>query len=424
MFNIADPSVLDVFLQPAISLLPTCENTRPCPDLSDDLFLKLALLRCAQNIESGRDFLQSLAEIHDIHIQRSQYFDSLKSERRGLLLRELNDRLCREHQHLLLSYDPFAKMPELEGREIFAGDGHYIEHACHDPRQADYQNNPYVAIGQFFAINLRTNMLSYLDLAGDGKRKEHDMSILKKRVSKQLKVNGKKGAIWIWDMAGIDFRFWWDQKRAHGVYFISRVKENMAPQIVGEKTWDQSDPRNEGVIKDQLVSVSAGITMRIVTYIDPETRKQWEFVTSDFTLPPGIIVHLYRLRWTLEKVFDETENKFHEDKAWATSATAKRLQGVIVTLCHNLMLLLEAKVDGEEGISDQKVAEKYEKQLRERETKAKEQGCRLPYMIRRLRRRATQLSLQFIRWLRNHLQRPTSYKASLPRLRAMMEAYL
>jgi hypothetical protein len=54
--------------------------------------------------------------------------------------------------------------------------------------------------------------------------------------------------------------------------------------------------------------------MRVVTYMDPETGKELKFITSDCTLPPGIIVHLYRMRWNIEKVFDETENKLHENK--------------------------------------------------------------------------------------------------------------
>jgi hypothetical protein len=79
---------------------------------------------------------------------------------------------------------------------IYAGDGHYIEHACHDLRQPLYKNNPYVAIGHFFAINLRTYWLNYLDLAGEGTKKQHDIAVMKK-ISKQLKVGGKKGALWI-----------------------------------------------------------------------------------------------------------------------------------------------------------------------------------------------------------------------------------
>jgi hypothetical protein len=379
------------------------------------------MLRILAPQESGRDFLQSLLDIHDINIERSQFFDTIKSDRRLSFVEEISQQIRRESHLGLLDLDPLAAFPELEGRAVFAGDGHYIKHACHDPR-SDYKGKPYVPIGHFFAIDLRTHWLHYLDLSGEGTKKEHDMSVLRK-VSDQLKVDGRKGTIWVWDKAGIDFLFWHNQKQAHGTYFISRLKENMKPIKCGDFRWDAKDERNEGVIADEMIGVSAGIIMRLVTYVDPETGKVWKFLTSDFKLPPGVIAHLYRLRWNIEKVFDETENKFHESKGWGTSATAKRLQGHFTALAHNLMLLIEAKVRREHGIRDEKVERKFEKQLRRREVVALEKGRRLPRMIRLLRRRATQFSFQFIRWLRNHLNLKASYEQSLPALRRAMVSY-
>lgn len=249
------------------------------------------------------------------------------------------------------------------------------------------------------------------------------MAVMKK-VAKQLKVDGKKGALWIWDKAGIDFQFWHNQKRAHGTYFISRLKENMKPIKCGELPWERTDERNEGVTGNELMGNSGGSLFRLVTYQDPETGKIWKFITSDLTLPPGIIVHLYRMRWNIEKVFDETENKLHEAKGWGKSENAKRLQGQLVVLAHNLLMLFEAKVESEHGIRDEKVRKKYNKALRERARAARKKGRRLPRMIKLLRTRATQLSFQFIRWLRNHLTIKASYKESLPALRIAMNAYI
>jgi len=403
--------------------VPSCSKTRPCPDLSDPQFLITGLLRVLGPQESGRDFLQSLRDIHQIdNLERSQYFETLKSKRRLGFLQEVSQLLKDNHQQQLAGHDAFADIPELDGREIYAGDGHYIEHACHDPRNPLYKGKPYVAIGHFYAINLRTHWLEYMDLALEGTKKQHDMKVMK-RVSGQLKVGGKKGAIWVWDKAGIDFRFWHNQKQAHGVYFVSRLKKNMKPLKCGDLEWDRDDERNEGVTGNELVGAGGG-TMRIVTYVDPETGKEWKYLTTDLKLPPGIIAHLYRVRWTIEKVFDETENRLHEAKGWGVSENAKRMQASFTALTHNLMLLFEAKAQREHGIEDEKVAKKYEKELRRRETEARSKGRRLPKMIRLLRRRATQISFQFIRWLRNHLAKSSSYEASLPALRRAMTVYL
>ena len=225
MSNLPHLSLRETLLAPLLSLVSSCPSTRQCPDLPDDEFLRIALLRTLNPQESGRDFLQSLLDIHGIKIERSQFFDTIKSTRRLHFVEEISQRLKAHCQDQLLTHDPFAKFPELDGREIYAGDDHDNEHACHDPR-SDYKGSPYVAIGHFYALDLRTHWLHYLDLAGKGTKKQHDMAVMKK-VASQLKIGGKKGTIWIWDRAGIDFRFWHNQKQAHGTYFISRLKENI-----------------------------------------------------------------------------------------------------------------------------------------------------------------------------------------------------
>jgi IS4 transposase len=38
-----------------------------------------------------------------------------------------------------------------------------------------------------------------------------------------------------------------------------------------------------------------------VTYRDPHTSAELVFLTTDFTLSPGVVALLYRLRWKIEK---------------------------------------------------------------------------------------------------------------------------
>ncbi len=54
------------------------------------------------------------------------------------------------------------------------------------------------------------------------------------------------------------------------------------------------------------------------------------YATSDMKLPPGVVALLYRLRWDLEKTFDEFENKLQENKAWACGDEAKRAQALFI----------------------------------------------------------------------------------------------
>ena len=105
--------------------------------------------------------------------------------------------------------------------------------------------------------------------------------------------------------------------------------------------------------------------MRPVTYKDPLTGKIYRFITNELTLPPGLIAFLYKLRWDIEKIFDQVKNKLLEQKAWAKSATAKTQQAHFITLAHNLMVLLNHQIETEEGIADEK-SQRKRKQTRTR----------------------------------------------------------
>lgn len=107
-----------------------------------------------------------------------------------------------------------------------------------------------------------------------------------------------------------------------GIYFISRVKENMVLQTLASKRFDADNEVNVGVISDELVGPSsAGVTMRRTAYRDPATQEYYEFVTSEMTLAPGLIAQLYRMRWDIEKVYDEVKNRLHETKPASRART-------------------------------------------------------------------------------------------------------
>lgn len=212
-------------------------------------------------------------------------------------------------------------------------------------------------------------------------------------------------------------------KQTYGIYIISRWKANLRPVHAIDQGWDRQDPRNAGILSVQRVGFNNSGEFRRIEYQDPETHLVYEFLTRDMTLPPGVIVQLYRLRWDIEKVFDVFESKLRETKAWASTDTAKRMQNEFIVMAFNLMLALAGKLEREEGITDVKVAQKYNRWLRQREAKAhRQQRFVSPWV--KLLRRATQLSLQYLRWLRNHLRSRTAYAEAVVFLRPLMLAYL
>lgn len=82
----------------------------------------------------------------------------------------------------------------------------------------------------------------------------------------------------------------------------------MKLEIVGIHPCDRVDPINRGVISDEMVATSVGVTVRRVIYQYPETGITYVYLTN---LPPaiasGIVAQLYKSRWDAEKVFDSSK---------------------------------------------------------------------------------------------------------------------
>jgi hypothetical protein len=90
------------------------------------------------------------------------------------------------------------------------------------------------------------------------------------------------------------------------------------------RVWDRTDPHNAGVLADEIIGLNNLGQLRRVRYQDPETHEIHTFLTSEYTLPPGIIALLFRLRWDIEKSFDEFENKLAEKKGSSGFGVGKR----------------------------------------------------------------------------------------------------
>ena len=155
--------------------------------------------------------------------------------------------------------------------------------------------------------------------------------------------------------------------------------------------------------------------MRIVCYTEPESGETYEFLTNEMDLPPGVVVELYRRRWDVEKVFDEIKNKLGEKKAWATSLVAKTVQGQMVAITHNLMLLYEARLETDHGVSNTAEDKRREKRAAEMSRVATGAG-RPASTLLLIARRATQRSVKFVRWLRHALREDLAEAVAAPRL--------
>ncbi len=186
---------------------------------------------------------------------------------------------------------------------------------------------------------------------------------------------------------------------------------------MGNLPYDKKSASNSGVISNQLISGSFGYTLRMITYEDLETGVTYEFITNlPNSIEPGIIVQLYRMRWDIEKVFDEFKNKFEETKAWAKGLVAKKMQAAFIVMSYNLLREFQREIEEKMGIEDEENAKKrkdrWEKTLECYEAK----GVEIPEWLIKLRR-ATQIGVKFIRWVRSRLFSESPWDLSMELLR-------
>ena len=404
--------------------LANSRSSRVCSGYSDKDMLNAGIRRVLGQHVSGRDFLQHLEESDvEKNIAKASYFDALKSSRREAMCTEVAaewEFICRQVSNWA-SVDYLADLPELEGFKVLAVDGHHVSHACHDPRD---KKGATASPCELFALNLRNGLMSpYTPVAWSGSR-SHEIPALRQRLS----LPPDDPEINVGDRAYVDNEFWVCAANSNSPrHLVTRTKVGMAPITCVEVDFDRNDPINTGVTRVRTVRFSNCSGMwHIVNYTDPETEKQYEFLTTlnlaDGKIRPGTIVYLYKIRWRIEKVFDNFKNDLLETKAWASGKSALVIQASFTAMTYNLLRLIEALVKIR-GLTDKKVEIKYKKALDIRKKVAETKG-RTIHPFESIIPRMARISSQFIRTIRNHFPSPVAISGLLPTFKIKLRAYM
>lgn len=391
--------------------------SRNCPEHSDCQWLMTGALRCVLRSTTGRDFVQMLSALAPgLAIERSSFFGTLHSARRLDMCRQTNANLCRGMRSSVP--DALRALPGLAGFDVFAADGHYHAAAAHDAPVAGAKR----AVGHLFTIDLRTHAMAHLVASDQKARKhEHEMRALKRIAASALRAGAAKGrkVLIAYDRACIDFHQWQTWKQGSGIYMVTLVKANLALTVQGNLPFDESDAHNAGVLRDELVATgTCGYLLRRITFYDACTGRELVFLTNELKLMPGVIAQIYKMRWDIEKVFDETKNKFEQKKAWASGETAKAMQAQFMCIAHNLLLMLEVELERQEGITNVAEAKRKAARLARNVAEAKKQGRTLPRGLVSIQRH-TQRSLKLIRWVASHVFSTIPWKLACAALVAL-----
>lgn len=422
------PSLLleDVFFAPLFQALLAPGITRGCAVVDDASFAALAVLRALENSKTGRDFIQTRGIPTHPGLTRGNYFDGLASPRRLQMFIALERELQRQQLPALRAHDDrLACFSELDHQEIWAADGHHIAHATHDPRN---EKGAYSPVNAIYKLDLRSGWMRFMDLVRPTARGiEHEITTLKRQDKQDLRCGAAKGrsTLLVYDAAIIDFQYAYNLKQSKSIYILTAWKDNLAPMTAMPREVDRSKPANALVISDETLyfNNTPGVWRRI-TASCPDSDEIYVTLTNQMNLSPGALNQCRRLRWNIEKAFDQQEQKLDERKAWTASENGKRIQAIAMSIVHNLLRLFEAKLKTEEDIQDSKVIKAWQKDLAKRTEKARAADRELPIKLYQTLYRPTEVSLQFIRWLRVGLTRPTCYRQAIKQLRPLMQAYL
>jgi Transposase DDE domain/Domain of unknown function (DUF4372) len=134
------------------------------------------------------------------------------------------------------------------------------------------------------------------------------------------------GTIVVFDRGYTDYK-WFATVTAQGVYFVTRQRWNGYYKV--EKELPVAEKGN--VLSDQMVmlghrSYRTGVAVRRVVVRDPETGKEFEFLTNKLDFAASTIAKIYRDRWQIETFFKALKQSLRVKTFVGTSANALRTQ--------------------------------------------------------------------------------------------------
>jgi hypothetical protein len=136
------------------------------------------------------------------------------------------------------------------------------------------------------------------------------------------------GAIYVMDRGYINYARLF--RLHHGqASFIVRGKKN----LVFTRRYSRSVDHSTGLICDQTILLHRYTSgkrypepLRRIRYRDPTTRKQFTFLTNNFTLPALTVTELYRQRWQVELFFKWIKQHLRIKRFYGTSPNAVQVQ--------------------------------------------------------------------------------------------------
>lgn len=169
---------------------------------------------------------------------------------------------------------------------------------------------------------------AFIDIA-DGKTHEVNMG---------RKIRLPKGSILTMDRGYIDYS-WFQELDEQKVYFVIRAKSNMRYRVIQRR----GVIKKTGLTSDQSIILTSSKgrnykgVLRRIGFRDPETGKQYYYITNHFKLSAQTIADIYKQRWQIELFFKWIKQNLKIKSFIGTSKNAVLTQ-IWVALCTYLLI--------------------------------------------------------------------------------------
>ena len=155
------------------------------------------------------------------------------------------------------------------------------------------------------------------------------------------------GAFYVMDRGYLDF------ERLHALtlssaFFITRTKSN----VILQRRRSHPVDKTTGLRSDHTVILTAIDSvhaypdpLRRVTYVDPETKKRFKFLTSNFILPALTITQIYKARWQVELFFKWIKQHLRIKAFYGTTKNAVKTQIWIAVSAYVLVAIIRKRLN-------------------------------------------------------------------------------
>ena len=167
--------------------------------------------------------------------------------------------------------------------------------------------------------------------------KNHDVRVA--RSEEKLDFQLLPDSIISFDRAYIDFQWLYTLDRRK-VWFVTRSKTNIQYRIIGQHL----PITNKQVTRDEKIELVVEKSkpkypksFRLVCYTDPDTGKEYEFITNNMKLAASTIAAIYKSRWQIETFFRWIKQNLKIKSFLGTSQNAVLTQ-IWVAMCYYLLI--------------------------------------------------------------------------------------